>query len=79
MKPYGLNKMEIADDDCGGFAAAGRATGTHNIKKREYHSLRKGKRAQTRRYFKRRERMKAHLNCQDTLLDNDPNKKDKSC
>lgn len=59
MKPYGLNKIEASDLDCGGCAAAGRATKTHNIKNREFHSLRKGKRAKTRRYFKRRERMNA--------------------
>lgn len=57
MKPYGLSKIEAGDLDCGGCAAAGRATRTHNLKAREYHSLRNGKRAKTRRYFKRRERM----------------------
>lgn len=57
MKPYGLKKIESDDLDRGGSAANGRATATHNLKKREYHSLRRGKRKATRRYFKRRERM----------------------
>lgn len=57
MKAYGLNKIEADDLDCSGCSANGRSTRTHQIGEREYHSLRNGKRAKTRRYFKRRERM----------------------
>jgi len=65
MKPYGLKRIEAGDLDCGGCAANGRATKTHNTNDREYHSLRGGKRAKTRRYFKRRERAAAKLESQE--------------
>lgn len=61
MKPYGLNRIETGDDDASGCSQHGRATGVYAVSgiggdKRAYKSLRGGRKAATRRTFKRRER-----------------------
>lgn len=70
MKPYGLNKKDTFDTDVMACRVAGRASAVYNLPGkggdvRAYRGLRNGKKAETRRYFKRRERMAAKANLRD--------------
>ncbi len=61
MRPYGMTKLEHQDDDAKGSSSNGRATRVYNVpgkggETRAYRSLRRGKKARTRRIHKRRAR-----------------------
>jgi hypothetical protein len=63
MKPYGINRYRAGDLDAAGCAGNGRATRVYNPNGRAYHSLRRGKKAATRRILKRFARLDGKLAC----------------
>lgn len=62
MRPYGMTRLEVMDDDAGGCSDYGRATAVYALPNnkngdlRAYRSLRGGAKAKARRPAKRRAR-----------------------